>query len=279
MNPAELFQENLALIDRIVARLCRHGRLFGADAEDFASAARLHLLENDYAALRRFEGRSSLVTYLTIVLQRLFLQERNAGWGRWSESAAARKLGEVAVRAEQLIRRDGRTIEEALPILRTLDPTLTRERLATLVEQFPERRPRPRLVEASDVEDELLAPVSPEERVSEREVRGLSDRVGVAIRDAMAALPLEDRTLVRLHFRTSMTIADIARALGIPQRPLYRRLERVLAQLGHALRAAGLERRNVDELIGSKLVDLDFGIFSVEKEGETVSIQTGAERT
>jgi RNA polymerase sigma factor for flagellar operon FliA len=279
MNPAELFQENLALIDRIVGRLCRHGSLFGADAEDFASAARLHLLENDYAALRRFEGRSSLVTYLTIVLRRLFLQERNAGWGRWSESAAARKLGEVAVRAEQLIRRDGRTIEEALPILRRLDGQLTRERLEALVEQFPERRPRPRLVEAADVEDELLAPTSPEERVSEREVRGLSDRAGAAIRDAMAALPLEDRTLVRLHFRTSMTIAEIARALGIPQRPLYRRLERVLARLGDALRAAGLDRRNVDELIGSKLVDLDFGIFSVENGAEAVSIPTGAERT
>jgi len=279
MNPAELFQENLALIDRIVGRLCRHGRLFGADAEDFASAARLHLLENDYAALRRFEGRSSLVTYLTIVLQRLFLQERNAGWGRWSESAAARKLGEVAVRAEQLIRRDGRTIEEALPILRRLDRELTRERLEALVEQFPERRPRVRLVEAADVEDELLAPVSPEERVSEREVRGLSDRVGVAVRDAMAALPLEDRTLVRLHFRTSMTIADIARALGIPQRPLYRRLERVLARLGDALRAAGLDRRSVDELIGSKLVDLDFGLFSAENGGEPASISNGAKRT
>lgn len=278
MKPAELFQENLELIDRIVARLCRHGRLFGADAEDFASAARLHLMENDYAALRRFEGRSSIVTYLTIVLQRLFLQERNAGWGRWSESAAARKLGEVAVRAEQLIRRDGRTIEEALPILRKLDRELTRERLEALVAQLPERRPRVRLVEAADVEDELVAPVSPEDRVSEREVRGLSDRVGTAIRDAMATLPLEDRTLVRLHFKTSMTIADIARALGIPQRPLYRRLERVLAQLGEALRAAGLDRRSVDELIGSKLVELDFGIFSAEKEGEPVSIPTGVER-
>jgi RNA polymerase sigma factor (sigma-70 family) len=278
MNPAELFQENLELIDRIAERICRHGRLFGADAEDFASAARLHLMENDYAVLQRFEGRSSLVTYLTIVVRRLFLQERNAGWGRWSESAAARKLGETAIRAEQLIRRDGRTIDEALPILRKLDRDLTREQLEALVAQLPERRARVRLVEAAEVEDELLAPASPEERVSEREVRGLSDRVGVAIRDAMAALPLEDRTLVRLYFKTSMTIADIARALGIPQRPLYRRLERVLALLRDALRAAGLDRQSVEDVIGSKLADLDFGAFSVEIGREAVSIPTGVKR-
>lgn len=279
MSPAELFQENLELIDRVVTRICRHGRLFGADAEDFASATRLHLMENDYAALRRFEGRSSLVTYLTIVVQRLFLQERNAGWGRWSESAAARKLGEVAIRAEQLIRRDGRTIDEALPILRQLDRELTRERLEALVAQLPERRARVRLVEAGEVEEELVAPASPEERVNEREVRGLSDRVGVAIRDAMATLPLEDRTLVRLHFKTSMTIADISRALGVAQRPLYRRLERVLALLRDALLAAGLDRRGVDDLIGSKLIELDFGAFSAENGAGAVSIPTGTERT
>ncbi|HEX7137003.1 MAG TPA: hypothetical protein VF219_04120, partial [Vicinamibacterales bacterium] len=90
MSPEELFRENLQLIDRIATRVCHKARLFGADAEDFASAFRLHLIDGDYAALRRFEGRCSLVTYLTIVAQRLLGQDRMRTWGRWHESEAAR---------------------------------------------------------------------------------------------------------------------------------------------------------------------------------------------
>lgn len=260
MGPEELFRENLQLIDRIVARVCRNARLFGADAEDFASALRVHLMDDDYAVLRRFEGRCSLVTYLTIVAQRFLGQHRIRTWGRWYESSSARKLGDLGLRAEQLIRRDGRTVDEALPILRDLDPTLTRERLETIVEQLPQRQAPIRLVAADDVEAELFARATSDERVVERDLRALSGKASEAIRSTLASLPLEDRTLVRLHFCTSMTIADIARALGVPQRPLYRRLERILDQLRAALREAGLDRQSINDLVGSKLVDFDFGL-------------------
>jgi len=275
MGPEQVFRENLQLIDRIAARVCRNARLFDADAEDFASAFRVHLMERDYAALRRYEGRCSLVTYLTIVAQRLLGQDRMRTWGRWNDSAAAQKLGEVGVRAEQLIRRDGRSIDEALPILRDLDPSLTRERLEALVAQLPQRNAHIRLVAADEVEEELPARTSSEERVVERETHALSGKASEAIRNTLAALPLQDRTMVRLHFRTSMTIADIARALGVPQRPLYRRLERILDTLRRDLLRAGLDRRNAAELIGSKLVDLDFGFAAMEGTPESSAAAPG----
>lgn len=277
MDPRRLFNDNLQLIDRVVARVCRLGRLDVADAEDFASAVRLHLMEDDYASLRRYEGRCSLVTYLTIIVQRLFMQERRSEWGRFTESTAARKLGDLAMRAEQLVRRDGRSIDEALPILCALDPALTRERLAALVEQFPERRPRARLVEAAAVEDELLAPAAADDRVMASDARDLSNLVSATIGSVMALLPLEERTLVRLHFKTSMTIAEIARALGVAQRPLYRRLERILTTLRAALRKSGVDRDSIEVMIGSNLVDLDFGSFSAENGEGSSSLPKGAE--
>lgn len=260
MGPEELFRENLQLIGRIVDRVCRNARLFGADAEDLASAFRVHLMDDDYAVLRRFEGRCSLVTYLTIVAQRFLGQDRIRTWGRWYESTAARRLGELGLRAEQLIRRDGRTVDEALPILRDLDPSLTRERLESIVRELPQRAAHIRLVAADEVEDELFARTTSEERVVERDVRALSGKASEAIRNTLASLPLEDRTLVLLHFRTSMTIADISRALGVAQRPLYRRLERILGRLREALREAGLDRSSINDLVGSKLVEFDFGM-------------------
>ena len=274
MGPEELFRDNLPLIDRVIARVCRNARLFGPDAEDFASAARLQLMDNGYAALRKFEGRCSLVTYLTIVIQRMLMLDRMRTWGRWNASTAAQSLGDLGIRAEQLIRRDGRTIDEALPILRDLDPMLTRARLEEIVAQLPERKPRLRAVDAEEIEEELPARESSETRVLERDAQSRSERVTGAIRGAMAEMTLEDSTIVRLHFHTGMTLAEIARALAIPQRPLYRRLERILATLRDALYRAGLDRGSVDDLIGSKLVDLDFGLRSVENARDSSSLST-----
>src|SRR4029453_14108130 len=43
----------------------------------------LRLVEDDYDVLRRFQARSSLPTYVTVVIQRLFLDYRNRLWGKW----------------------------------------------------------------------------------------------------------------------------------------------------------------------------------------------------
>jgi DNA-directed RNA polymerase specialized sigma24 family protein len=70
--------------------------LRGADAEDFGSSVKLHLLENDCAILRKWEGRSSFATYITIVIRRLLVDQRRAG-GRFYTSAAAHRGGDAAV--------------------------------------------------------------------------------------------------------------------------------------------------------------------------------------
>jgi DNA-directed RNA polymerase specialized sigma24 family protein len=65
MTREELFLSELALIERVIAWVCARRCLRAADAEDFASTVKLRIIENDYEILGRFEGRSSLRTYLT----------------------------------------------------------------------------------------------------------------------------------------------------------------------------------------------------------------------
>jgi DNA-directed RNA polymerase specialized sigma24 family protein len=84
-----IFLAQLALIDRVIAFVCRRNHLNATDAEDFASHARLRLMDDDYAVLRKFQGRSSLKTFLTITLQRMFYDYRIAAWGKWRPSAEA----------------------------------------------------------------------------------------------------------------------------------------------------------------------------------------------
>src|SRR3712207_1790789 len=114
----QTFLANLPLIDRVTAIQARRHGLSAADAEDYASWAKARLIENGYAVFRAFAGRSSLATYLTAVLHNLLRDYLNARWGRWRPSAAATQAGPVAVRLEQLLRRDGYTIREASQVLR-----------------------------------------------------------------------------------------------------------------------------------------------------------------
>src|SRR5204863_42105 len=102
-----LFLANLPVIDAAVAYVSRRHRLTASEADDFSSAVRLHFIERKYEPLRRFEGRSSLRTYLTVVVSHLFLDYRNRQWGKWRPSAEATRVGPVAILFERLVVRDG----------------------------------------------------------------------------------------------------------------------------------------------------------------------------
>lgn len=66
----------LPVIDEVTAHVCRRHRLSADESADFMKEVRLHFIQREFEALRRFEGRSSLGTYLTVVISRLFLNYR-----------------------------------------------------------------------------------------------------------------------------------------------------------------------------------------------------------
>ena len=107
---------DLVLLGEVIRGVIRRGRLSPADAEDFSQGVHLKFLETGYEAFARFDGRSTLRTYLTTVVWRLLLDWRNAAYGKWRPSAAARRLGVEAVRLDRLINRDGLTVEEAIQV-------------------------------------------------------------------------------------------------------------------------------------------------------------------
>jgi RNA polymerase sigma factor for flagellar operon FliA len=266
MHPQDLLRAHLALIDTIIDRVCRRSRLAGAEAEDFRSAVRLALIEDDYSLLRNAAQRSSLPAYLTVVIQRMAVDERIRAFGRWQTSATARRFGEAGTLAETLLLRDRRTIAEALPLVRALDPSITYERLEEIARALPERSGRPRAVGlGADGVEKLAASESADARAITGDVRRLADRTSRAVRDALDALPAEDRMLIRFRFGSSMSIAGISRILRLPQRPLYRRIESLLARLRRVLGDAGVDEGTVEDLIGSPVAEMRFGLTSDEQ--------------
>lgn len=258
---AELFQGNLALIDRVVARVCRLGGVTGADADDFSSSVKLALIEDDYAVLRGWQQRSSLATYLTVVVQRLLSDQRMHVRGRWEPSAAARRGGPAAIALETAVLRDGQPLEQALPRIQAIDPALRREHAEALLASMPLRAPRLRAVELDAMEGvDVRGSDTADGPLLEKETERLSVQASRIVREELAAMPAEDRAIIRSHFGTGMSIADIARMLRLPQRPLYRRIESITAKLRRALTASGIDVATAESLIGSSVQALDFGL-------------------
>jgi RNA polymerase sigma factor for flagellar operon FliA len=275
MDPRDVLQTNLRLIDGIVEGVCKRARVYGADAEDFAASVRLALIEDDYAVLRKWQGRASLATYLTVVVERLLADQRMHARGRWRPSVEASRLGPAALLLESLVRRDGRSIEAALPIVQSTDPSITRAYAEALLARLPERRARVVVTDLDDGTVESLAGrESADARALAHEARAISGRTTETVRRTLDALPLEDRMLLKFRFVAAMSIAEISRMTRLPQRPLYRRLQHILDAFRRALAAAGIDARSFEELIEDSESDLDFGL-NEESDAIRQSISVG----
>ncbi|HET8797501.1 MAG TPA: hypothetical protein VFO89_07435, partial [Thermoanaerobaculia bacterium] len=123
------------------------------DVDDFVSEVRLHLIDNDYGVLRRFEGRCSLPTFLAMTIQHLLFDRRARLWGRFRASQAARRLGAMGVRLETLLLRDGKSPSEAAIALTAEGYAVTAADVERLAAQFPKRRPHAREIGMHDVDD------------------------------------------------------------------------------------------------------------------------------
>jgi RNA polymerase sigma factor (sigma-70 family) len=70
VSPEDLFTANVPLIERLSRFVCREARMNPADADDFVSHVMLKLVNDDYAVLRKFEGRCQLSSFLIVVVRR-----------------------------------------------------------------------------------------------------------------------------------------------------------------------------------------------------------------
>jgi RNA polymerase sigma factor (sigma-70 family) len=259
------FGSALSVADEVLEQLCRHHRLRWQDAEDFGSYARLRLLDNDYEVLRRFAGRSSLRTFLAVVLQRLLLDFRSEVWGKYRPSAPAKRLGPVALRLERLICRDGLTTEEAVAnVLIDLGAEVSRGELLELAERLPRRPPR-RFEEVRDVpvdggvEDHLL----------DRERSTAALLAKSALGGALPLLQAEDRLILKMRFASGLSVRQIAAALRLPSRPLYARIEKSLNRLRREVERRGLSREQAMSLLGWKGCDMKVDFLAPPENGSS----------
>ncbi|HEX6100460.1 MAG TPA: sigma-70 family RNA polymerase sigma factor [Thermoanaerobaculia bacterium] len=256
-NPETAYLQHLETFERIAAFIACRNHLTADESEEFVQVVRVKLFENDYAIIRKFEGRSRISTYLTTVILHLFQQWRVEQWGKWRPCAKARALGEKAIALERMVNRDGFTFPEAVMALAQRHPqSFSVEELEAIYIRLPLRKPRPVLLSDESVLAELPSEDSPEERMraGEREI-GLRSAAACLDR-AIGDFSPEDRLILQLRFWNGRKVPEIARILGLEPKTVYTRLERLFKVLRRALEYAGIDRAAVDELMDGPALDL-----------------------
>jgi RNA polymerase sigma factor (sigma-70 family) len=228
---------HLALLDSVITSVTRSRRMQRDDVDDFRQAVHLRLIERNYEPIRRFAGRSSMKTYLTVVVRRLLLDWQNQAMGKWRPSAAARRLGDTAEQLERLLHRDGCAMDEAVGYLCARHGHLEPEAVRRLALALPPRVPRAvRLTQAQSTTVEFHDPVEARAQAAHTAAR----RAGLA--RALKHLERTDRSLVFLRYRKQLTVQHIAQREAVDAKALYRRFDRILLRLRRQLAVDGIAR-------------------------------------
>jgi RNA polymerase sigma factor (sigma-70 family) len=232
MPASTIAPADFAVLCDVIRAVARSSRLPKEDADDFSQHVHLRLLERDYAPVTVFAGRCALRAFLSVVVRRLLLDWRNSRFGKWRPSAAAIRLGDVAVMLDRLIHRDGHSDEEAISVLDGQLPELSVPVLRELLVKLP-RRAKVRVVVPEDMEgvaaNQFVDPVELEQAEDERR------RAMATLRHAYARLPVADRRLLYLRFQEGLEISAIAVLFDVPAKPLYGRVKRLLRTLRQSI--------------------------------------------
>jgi RNA polymerase sigma factor (sigma-70 family) len=262
MTAEDTYLQNLRTIERIARFVAHKHRLNSDEAAEFTQETCVRLLDDDYAVFRKFEDRSSLSTYLTTVILRLYHQWRVEQWGKWRPSAEAKRLGEKAVTLERLLTRDGYTFEEAVRVLTTPGGSqYTVSELEAVYLRLPLRAPRPVPVSDELLPESIAADGEADELVEARDRERAARRAATTMDALFKECGAEDQLILQMRFWDQRKVPEIARTLHLEQKKLYKRLEKLFLTLRRGLERAGVSKADVAGLLTRGDQEIRFGIL------------------
>lgn len=266
-SPEKLYLENLHSIKRIAAFVARRNHVSADEAEEFIQEVQVRLLDDDYAVIRKFEGRSSFTTFLTTVIKRLFYQCRVEQWGKWRPSAEAKRLGDKAITLERLMTRDGYTFDEAVKVLTTPGGSqYTPAELEAIYLRLPTHGQRPIVVSGEISPDAAAVDAEADDRVERAERERSARKAASTIDGLLQSMDAEDRLLLQMRFWDGLKVPDIARRLHVEQKKLYKRLARLFGAMRTDLERAGVGKAVVVTLLSKGDQEINLDLLGNRKE-------------
>lgn len=261
MSPEDTYLHHLQTIKRIASSVAHRNHLNADESGEFTQEVCARLFYDDYAIIRKFEGRSSFSTYLMTVILRLCKQWRVELWGKWRPSAEARRMGDKAVVLERLLTRDGYTFDEAVKELTTpAGSPYNPAELEAIYLRLPLRTPRPKLV-SDEVTPEIPAlDTDADDRVEMHDRERAAREIAAAMDRLLESMDPENRLILELRFWQALKVPEIAQRVGMDQKKLYKRLDRLFVMMRRALEEAGFGRAEIATLLchGDQDIHFDF---------------------
>lgn len=250
MTPEQLFLANLPLIKKVVSHTCHRCNLRKEEAEEFMSEVQDKIMADDYAVLRKFKGKCSLKSYLTIVIKNQMRDFQNHLRGKWQHSEMAKRLGDVAMLLEKLLR-DRYTFDEAVATLRTNHKIeMSWQEFHEIAAKLPPRTPRH--AESEKVLDSVpSSDDSPDAGIMEEEKNSIRAKVIVALEKAIKTLSAEDQLILRMRVWSRFSVPDIAKVLKLDekqQKGLYKRIEKAQEHLRREMERLGIRKEDILDL-------------------------------
>ncbi len=220
MNADACLDELLPWVNRAVVDVLLRRRRDRDFAEDFRGWVVLKMLERNGAKLRCFRGESTLLTYLRVVVDRLYCDYLNALNGKWHPSKKAAELGSKTVELERLVYRDGFTLDQAVALMQVRDGGVSDSDLRAGFAKIPIRQKRSFV--ALDSVPELCADAgsSADAILWRREIEDQGIRLRGSLARALSELPEQDRYILDLRFVQGLRVSWISRLSGLSQRAL-----------------------------------------------------------
>jgi hypothetical protein len=263
-DPRDVLVLYWKVVEDIISRTCGRFRLDEEEADTLESKVKERLFDKDCAIVRNFRHESSFRSYLNIIVQRTLANLQVERSGKWHYSRRAEVLGPMAKDLERMIYREGYMPSEAVSVLMTSHPDVSKADLERLLSELPVKRRRPVKVSVDDVEDSLPA-VSPDVLMITGERVRLSDEAAAVVRPFMERLPEDDRLLLQFLLESDMKISKIAALLKREQKSLYRVRDELFTRLRKALEKANIRRADAADLFGYISDNSDFGFVKKKK--------------
>lgn len=263
-----LLEDSHDLVVEAVRYVAARQRLSKDVTDELRSRVMLHLVANDYLALRRWRRESSLQTYLVTVITNVFFDYRNHEWGKAKPPAIARRGGGEALLLWRLTHRKRLSFDEAVKLMQTeYETTATRDELWAIHAQFPRARGR-YFVDVAELADREQPGAEADGLVVQRDLDSRATRVDRALAAALRGLPAEDRLILKLHYTDRMTRAAISRLLRLDQQRLYPRFVHLLERLRTALEAEGITAGEAGALVGGDVAVAADALDNACKNGD-----------
>jgi DNA-directed RNA polymerase specialized sigma24 family protein len=231
----QLLTRHRPFIAVVVKELARRHHLSPDEVREFERQVETALERNDYELIRAFEGGSTWATYLSTIVARLCVEFQAARWGSWRPSARATREGPTGILLEELMVRDGLSLDAAIDVMRfTHRVDVPRRKLQALAETL---------------ELTAAAPSSVPHDTQGAQPSVDSAAIEAALRIALDAVSSDDRLMLAMRFLDRVPVTRIARVMRQEPRPFQRHFDEVTSAIRQSLLSQGIPAVTVEHLL------------------------------